>query len=245
MQPFQLALAERVHFVRRHFGGGRRLEGPPIEFLAVRTRPHSRVAARRPTLDLQLGDLPLDRRRHLLRGNRSRAVGPLARDAGRPPRDRFDERAAFARALRGHLHLGERLVDQKRRRHEAGAAGSLHPGQLAIQLDRVRLQPRQIRLRVGGVLDRMVAVEESRDVEIRTNVLDHDVGRVAPSADRDVAVWQPEAFGRESIGAADHLDAGARRVRERRRVDRPDKRQVVAHLAGKPLLSLRRPIGQL
>ena len=196
VQPFQLALAERVHFVRRHFSGGRRLECPPIEFLAVRTRPHSRVAARRPAR-LQLGDLPLDRRRHLLRGNRPRAVGPLAGDARRPSRDRFDERAAFARALRGHPHLGERLVDQKRRRHQAGAAGGLHPGQLSVQLDRVRLQPRQIRLGVGGVLDRMVAVEESRDVEIRTNVLDHDVRRVAPSADRDVAVWQPEAVGRD------------------------------------------------
>ena len=223
VQPLQLALAQRVHFVRRHVGGGRRLERPPIEFLAVRTRPHSRVGARRRALDLQLGDLPLERRRHLLRGNRSRAFGPLARDAGRPPRDRVDERATLARALRGHLHLGQGLVDQKRRRHQAGAAGRLHPGQLPVQLHRVRLQPRQIRLRVRGVLDRMVAVEESRDVEIRADVLDHDVGRVAPSADRDVAIWKPEALGRDPVCAPNHFDAGARRVRERRGVDRPDE----------------------
>ncbi len=234
-----------MHFVRRHVGGGRRLERPPIEFLAARTRPHARVGARRRALDLQLGDLPLERRRHLLRGNRPRAFGPAARDAGRPPRDRVDERATLARALRRHLHLGQGLVDQKHRRHQAGAAGRLHPGQLPVQLHGVRLQPRQIRLRVRGVLDRMVAVEESWDVEIRADVLDHDVGRVAPTADRDVAIRKSETLGRDRVCAPNHFDARARGVRERRGVDRPDAAQVVAHLAGNPLLSLRRPIGQL
>ena len=43
----------------------------------------------------------------------------------------------------------------------------------------------------------MVAVEEARDVEIRADVLDDDVGRVAPAADSDVAVRQREAVERD------------------------------------------------
>ena len=120
-----------------------------------------------------------------------------------------------------------------------GAARRLHPAQLAVQLHGVRLQPRQIRLRVRGVLDRMVAVEESGDVEIRADVLDHDVGRVAPAADGDVAVRKREALERDRVCAPNHFDAGARGVREPRGVDRADALQVRAHLAGNPLLALR------
>ena len=58
---------------------------------------------------------------------------------------------------------------------------------------------------------RMLAVEEARDVEIGADVLDDDVGRVAPAADRDVAVRQREAFERRGIGTAHDLDAGAHR----------------------------------
>ena len=108
-------------------------------------------------------------------------------------------------------HLRQRLVDQERRRHEPAAARRLHPAELAVELLRVRLQARQIRLGVGGVLDGMVAVEEARDVEIGADVLNHDVRRVAPAADGDVAVGQREAFERRGVGAAHDLDAGARR----------------------------------
>ena len=119
-------------------------------------------------------------------------------------------RAFFAESA----HLRQRLVDQERRRHEAGAARRLHAAELAVELLRVRLQPREIGLGVGGVLDRMIAVEEARDVEIRADVLNDDVRRVAPAADGDVAVRQREAFERRGVGAAHDLDAGARGMRQ-------------------------------
>ena len=50
-------------------------------------------------------------------------------------------------------HLRQRLVDQERRRHEARGARRLHAAELAVELLRIRLQPREIRLGVGGVLD--------------------------------------------------------------------------------------------
>ena len=91
----------------------------------------------------------------------------------------------------------------------------------------------------------MIAVEEARDVEIGADVLDDDVRRVAPAADRDVAVRQREAFERRRIGAAHDLDAGARRVREARRVEGVDALQVGAHLRRQALLPLRGAIGEL
>ena len=48
----------------------------------------------------------------------------------------------------------------------------------------------------------MVGVEEARHVEIGADILDDDIGRVAPAADRDVAIGQREAVERGAIGAA-------------------------------------------
>src|SRR3546814_19899606 len=69
---------------------------------------------------------------------------------------------------------------------------------------------------VGRCLHRMVAVEEFRNVEIGADILDHHVRRVAPTADRDVAIGQREARERDVIGAFDDREAGARS--EERRV---------------------------
>ena len=111
---------------------------------------------------------------------------------------------------------------------------ALHSSELAVELLRVRLQTREIRFGVGCVLDAMVAVEEARNVEIRADVLNDDVRRVAPAADGDVAVRQREPFERRRVRAAHDFDAGARRVRQppcRRTVD---ARQIV------PILIARR-----
>ena len=56
----------------------------------------------------------------------------------------------------------------------------------------------------------MLAVQEARHIEIGADILDDDIGRVAPAADRDVAIGQSETLERGAIGAAHDLDAGAR-----------------------------------
>ena len=124
-------------------------------------------------------------------------------------------------------------------------ARRLHPAGLAIQLLRVRLQAREIRLGVGRVLDPMLAVEEARNVEIRADVLDHGVRRVAPAADGDVAIRQREAFERGGIGASNDFDARARRMRELRHIDRVDAVEIGADDVGDVLSTAGRAIHEL
>src|SRR5438045_2882208 len=91
----------------------------------------------------------------------------------------------------------------------------------------------------------MIAVEETRDVEISADVLDDDIRRVAPASDRDVAVRQREAFERCRVRAFHHLEARARGVRESARVEGVESLQVCAKLSGDLLLARGGAIGQL
>ena len=246
MQALQLALAHLVDLVRRHVRGGRGLERPPVEFLAVRTGRDAgivrgdllAVPAVRCNCRSSAGAISCA-------GDRPRALGPIAGNALRPPLDRLDERPAFARILRGQAHLPQRLVDQERRRHEPRCARRLDAPKLAVKLLRIRLQPRQIRLGVSGVLDSMIAIEEARDVEIGADVLNDDIRRVAPAANRDVAVGKRETFERRRIGASHNLEAGAHRMREAARVEGVDALQVGAKLLRDPLLPFGGSIGEL
>ena len=70
----------------------------------------------------------------------------------------------------------------------------LDASELAVQLLRVRLEACEIRFGVGSVLDAMLGVEETRDVEVGADVLNDCVGRVAPAADRDIAIGQCESL---------------------------------------------------
>ena len=101
----------------------------------------------------------------------------------------------------------------------APRAAAMRP-QLAIELLRVRLQPCQVRLGVRRVLDSMIAVEESGNVQVGADVLDDDVRRVAPASDRDVAIRERESLERRRVRAAHHLEAGAGGVRQTRRCRR-------------------------
>ena len=223
MQPRQLAPAELVYLVRRHRGGGRRLERPAVELLAVRPRRRCpRRSSRRRAAPRARGS-----------GGRAPARSPARRSSARarpsppgcsataarcdstsdPPRARSARRGASA----------QRLVEQEGRRNEAGCARRPDAFELAVELPRVRLQPREVRLGVGGVLDAVIAVEEAGDVEIRADVLDDDVRRVAPAADGDVAVGEREALERRRVGAADDFHAGAHGVREAAGVEGRDR----------------------
>ena len=141
--------------------------------------------------------------------------------------------------------MPQRLVNQERRRHEPRCARRLHAPKLSVELLRIRLQPRQIRLGVSGVLDSMIAVQEARDVEIGADVLNDDIRRVAPAANRDVAVGERETFERRRIGTSHDLEAGAHRMREAARVEGVDALQVGAKLLRHPLLPLGGAIGEL
>ena len=87
-----------------------------------------------------------------------------------------------------------------------------------------------------------------REIEgyrVRTDVLNDDIGRVAPAADCNIAVWEGESCERRCICAPNHFNAGACGVRERGCVEGVDPLQVGTDLARDPLLSLCRAIDEL
>jgi hypothetical protein len=141
--------------------------------------------------------------------------------------------------------LWQRFVNQECRRHEPLAARRLHPAKLALELPGIRLQPGEIGLGVCGRLDRMVTVEKTGNIEICADVLNHHVGRIAPAADRDVAVWQREALDCDCVRTPHDLDAGASGVRQPGRIERLRTLQILPDLVRDPLLSFGRTIAEL
>ena len=90
----------------------------------------------------------------------------------------------------------------------------------------------------------MLGVEKARDVEIRADVLNDDVGRVAPAADRDVAVRQRETLDCEIERTFHDRDTRARRVRQARSLNRIEPGQIRAKRGGNAILSGGRSIGE-
>ena len=244
VEPLHFSLTQLVDLVGRHGRGGRGPERPPVELLAVRARRDPRVVRRNRPLCLQLGELALEHRRNLLRGDGPRAPRPVPGDVLRPPRERIDERPAITCIACGERHLTHGLVDQERRRDKPRRARRLHALELSIELLRVRLQPRKIRLGIGSALDAMIGIEEPRDVEIGADILDDDVRRVAPAPDRHVAIWKRETVERRRVRAPHYLEGGTRCVREAARVEGVDAIQVYSKLVRQAPLALRGAIGE-
>ena len=65
----------------------------------------------------------------------------------------------------------------------------------------------------------MVCVEEARHVEVGANILDHDIWRIPPAPDRDIAIGLGKAFEGGPVGGPNNLDASARGVGEPFRFD--------------------------
>ena len=91
----------------------------------------------------------------------------------------------------------------------------------------------------------MLGVEKPRDIEIRADVLNDHIRRVAPASDSHVAIGERESLERRGIRASDDLDAGAGRVGSPDVLAALTLRQVRTKQVRNPLLSLRRPIGEL
>ena len=112
------------------------------------------------------------------------------------------------------------VVDQEIGRDQPLRPGGAHPAKLAVELTRILRKPAEIGFGVRAIVDRVVGVEELRRVDVGADVLDHDIGRVAPATDGNVAIGQGKALKRRSVGALHHFDAGASREGKGARVDR-------------------------
>src|SRR6476620_2002398 len=91
----------------------------------------------------------------------------------------------------------------------------------------------------------MLAVQESRDIQIRADVLNDDVRRIAPAADRDVAVGECEPLERDTVRRLDDFEARAGGVRESSCIEAVDPRQIVPDLIRDATFSGLRSVGQL
>ena len=157
----------------------------------------------------------------------------------------FDEGSALVRVLRRDPELIERLVGEEDGRDDALGAGRTQPLELAVELAGILREAAEIGLGVRRGFDRVIGVEEVGRVDVRADVLDHDVGRVAIAADGNVAVREGEALERGAVGAADGVDACAHGEGEAGFVDRFDARQVGLHRGGDRPHSGRAMVAQL
>src|SRR5690606_26010479 len=130
-------------------------------------------------------------------------------------------------------------------RHQPGTARGTHALEFAVQDGRILLHPCQPGLRILCRLDLVLALEKAGDVEIRADVLDDDVGRVAPATHGDVAVRQGETIECRAIRALHHVERRARLARVPCRVEAGRTVEVVAQRARDGLLPGRGAVRKL
>ncbi len=223
VQLLELLEAHRVDLVGRHVGGGRGLERPArnIRRRAAATTcrgRRSQTARSAWSSAIWRSSAGATCSVTILRARASQspaiffALVRLTRE--------FDDAVAVVSILRRQRQLVDRLVDQEVGRDQAFGARRLHPLELAVELRGILGEAGEIGIGVGRGLDEMVGVEELGRVEIGADVLDHDIGRVAPAADGDVAIGQSEALECGLVGAAHHFDAGPHREGQSGDVDR-------------------------
>ena len=228
MQLGQLLQPHAVHFIGRMAGGGAGAQAPGVPFIPARARPQTGGIAGAGALGLEFGQLPFQRGGDRAGRDGFRAALPLTGDSGGTAHQRLHDVTPGAGIGQGVLHLPDRLVEQERGRDRTDPPGTGQPFQLSIQLAGHCGQPRQIGFRIGSIADRVIPVEKARRIEIGADILDHDIGRVAPAADRDIAIGQGKAIQCHAECALDHGQAGARGVIQRGRIDALHLRQPLA-----------------
>jgi len=204
-----------VDLVRRHARRRAGAQSPGIECIAARPRVHAGIAGRPGALADQFGELGFQHRRDLRANDVPCPHRPLAGNPlfASPPLDRSDQIAAAplrAHRRKGGTHLSDRLMDQELRRDHPLRCGGAQPLSFPRQHSGKLFQPGKIGLGIGGGLDRVVGIQKARHIEIRADILDHDIRRVAPRTHRDVAIGQRKPVERRAIGAFDDGQAGAR-----------------------------------
>ena len=90
----------------------------------------------------------------------------------------------------------------------------------------------------------MIAVEHLRRVEIGADILDHDIGRVAIAAHRDIAIGKGESLQPALERRLHDLDIGAHHRAQRIGVQALEPGQPVAQMPGHALLARRRAVRQ-
>jgi len=203
------------------------------------------VIARRCALELKFRQLAGQCRSDRTSSKSAGAFAPIAGDIRRALDQRVDQAAAALCVAQRHFHLADRLVEQERGRDGTDPPGRGQPLQLSIELRREGGQPFQVGFGVRSIVHRMLAVEEARRIEIGADVLDHDIGRIAPTADRDIAIGQGKTVKPDREGAFHDIEAGPGSRIDRRSLQPFHLLQAIAQQGGHLGLSSMRAIAQL
>ena len=244
----ELVEAKGVHLVRGHARGRAGAQRPGVIFLALRQLPHARVHRRGGAVTLKLGDLASERGGDLVPHDRRGAGGVIARHVLGAARDRRDRHPLIDGLALHPRHLRQRLVEQEGGCDHADARVVAKPLRFAVQIGGIGLQPRQIGVGIGAILDFVVGIEEIGRFDEAAGILRHRIGAVAigPVAvhHRHVAEGEGKAVRRQFMGRAHHFHIGAGRGRKRIELDRAQAGQPVAHMGGDPRLAGRALVAQ-
>ncbi len=185
----------RVDFVRRKIGRRCGLQRPAIPFRTVRPRPHARCRIGKGQLPLHHGGLPLQRRQNFIRHDGTGAGLPITRYGRGAPGQRGDERAAALRKVGNRApHLVDGALQQEIGRDQPGRLCRGNSFQFGVELGWQLRKPVAVGIGIVDRLDRMARIQKTGNIEIGPDVLDHDIGCVAPTADGYLAIGQGQAF---------------------------------------------------
>ena len=190
MQFGEFLEALLVDFVGRERCGRRGACGPTVPRIAFGLRPHAGIGFRLLAQRIELCQLRFERRGDLVIDDFLRAASPHTGRFDLAHAQRLRERAAIGehRILERRLHLCDCLVEKEVGRHDAESAGGLHPFKFAIEDSRDLGKAGDVIVDVLRIAQRLGRAEEPREIDIAADILDHDVGCVAPAPHRNVAI---------------------------------------------------------
>ena len=248
LERAKLIEALGVDLFGRARGGRPGLERPGVIGVAVRQLPDAGVGGGGRALAGKLGDLAVERGRHLLGRQALGAAGEIAGEGGRAPGERGNQAPFVDRLAADGALLAKALVEQEIGRDDADAGIVVQPFGLAIERGGIPFHAGEIGLRVGGVLDLVVAVQRVRDLDEGAGILGDHVRRVAVGpvlVERgDVAEREGEAFERGFVGGPDHVEGDPRRGGERGGIDRAQAGEALRGAGGNGALAFGRTVGE-
>ena len=217
LQFLALRDAEFVHLLWGQLGGRVVAQAHPVEFGTLRQVPDPGPRGRLRPNRLHRRQLRIERGQHLRVVDRGRLPPPIVAQplGGGAGRDRLDHARVRGR-LAQRLHLRDRQIQDKVGRDHALGGIGLEAIGVADQLVAERRQPREIRLRIGAGLDRMLGVEKVRSRLIRPRLLADHIGRRAIAGAAEV---EPRDIGRTAPLIEDHVVIDAIGGRELRRIE--------------------------
>ncbi len=237
-----------MDLVRRHPRRRRRAQGPCIVSIALRELPYARVGLGALPMRFQLGNLAVKRRGNRIRRDLCGLGAVVARQVFRTLRHRGDDCPVGDVAATRDACLGKGLVEYEIRRDHALRSRRLESPRLAIDLAGIGLKSLEVSFGIFSRLQRVLLVEQARDLEEGAGVLRDNVGRVPPRPvlveKRNVAVREVESLGRGLMRRAHDIQVDSRRLVEAGGVDRAQSLEPGCNAAGNRGLTCGRAVGQ-